>query len=97
MYPYYKVFPKSLKDSGDRFPAATEKHNECNKLRALCERPSVPVEFHNLLEQTGRPEYLNAQSSLGPALPEHPKLLSQQEEAFQHRLDSDRVLKGNMT
>lgn len=57
------------------------------------ERPTVPVEFHKLLVQTGRLEHLNTQSSLGPALLEHLKLLRQQEETSQHTLDSDRILK----
>lgn len=52
---------------------------------------TVPVEFHELLVQTGRPEHLDSQTSACPALLEHLELLQQQEETFQHRLDSDGV------
>lgn len=66
--------------------------SECNKSLIVSERATVPVEFHKLLIQAVRPEHLNTQTSSGPALLEHLELLHQQEETFQHRLDSDRIL-----
>lgn len=67
--------------------------NPRNLILSQSQFSTLPVAFDKLLIQTGRPDCFHTQSSAGPALLEHLQLLRQQEETFQHRLDSDRVLK----